>query len=199
VHFLAPASWRVFAVHWFWPESPITLALTIAGLAFLAFAYRRPGRGAGLELTARRCSIALFLLLLYFALPFFLLDGPSHRDNHFVETLRDKRQRAGKAIELDRVVFEAGRVGTFAFEQIEVPGVDLPGRARIALRGRVTDPNTIEVESWHRHWPFFRDAASYLGLALIALWWPLLSRPSPSSPVAPRGESPRDTGASATS
>ena len=176
VHFLAPFSWRIDNFGLFWPESPLSVLLTVTGLGWLLFVWRRPGVPIGLAFDRRgRLITAAGLMAAYFVLPVVLLSGPEAADNHSVRTLRDRENRTGRAVEFDRnryVRREAGDVlETFAGEELTVTG-EIPERsASISVQGRFVHEKTVEIVNLHTHWPRVRDLASYVGLALVALVW----------------------------
>jgi len=171
VHLLAPWSWRLTSWRLYWPEDWPSLLLTAAGTAVVVWIWKRPGTHIGLDLRGARVAAASALTLVYLLLPTLLLHEAESADTHFVRTLRQRGERTGRPVELDRVVYEDGRLGTFAFEDLAVIGIDLDGRHRVSLRGRFVDSGTVAVEAFHVHWPLFRDGASYLGLAAIVLVW----------------------------
>lgn len=171
VHLLAPWTWELTSWRLYWPESVPSLLLTVAGIGVLVWIWKKPGARIGLVLRGPQVATSAVLLLLYLLLPLLLMRQVESADNHFVRTLRQRSERVGRAVELDRVLYEDGRVGTFAFENLAVTGVDIEGRRRVSLRGRFVDTSTVAVEELHLHWPFFRDGASYLGLGAISLAW----------------------------
>ncbi|MDR4503215.1 MAG: hypothetical protein MRK01_00300 [Candidatus Scalindua sp.] len=123
VHFLAPFNWHLLNFSFFWPESLPTYLLTIFGLGYLVWNWRR---AAAIPINITWCSaLRLFalitLILAYFGLPFFLLDGPGEADNHFVKTLRNRSERPGRQIELDRNYYLHDKSG--------VPFVHLPEKS----------------------------------------------------------------------
>jgi hypothetical protein len=126
-------------------------------------------------LSVGRSLSIVFLAALYAIAPLFLLDGPRNADNHYVQTLRLRQQRAGKTVELDRVRFsvtaEGGTIRTRFGETLLATGMSLRHPALVSLRGVFRERNRIEVGEFHRHSPLYRDLASYAGLAALALVW----------------------------
>ena len=216
VHLLAPWRWKPWNLELFWPESGPTYVLTGLGLVFgawaLRFAYRhpmRPGRPPPM-----RAAAAGVLLLGYLVLPLLWSRGPHEADSHSVRTLSERSERAGRAVALDRVWLQLGEDGR-AFvargdERIVLRGPTPDHAARVSLRGRFLDAETLLVEEIHEH-RFRRDLASYAGLALVAASWVLGLVPrgrgdrggagrreplTPSPPAAGPGRGPPGSSAS---
>ena len=115
------------------------------------------------------------MLASYVSLPVFLKDGPYRADNHFVRTLKEKRDRANRYVEFDRVYCRSrgddAVIEPYYGEKIIVVGAKSLPQGSISVRGRFLDESTVEVLEVHDHsgWP--RDRLSYLGLGLIAAVW----------------------------
>lgn len=177
VHLFAPLSWKLWNAGLFWPEAPMTLALTAFGLGYGLWAVaRRPGpRDAVHWPGARRGAVALGLLALYLALPALLRAGPEAEDNHFVRTLRARESRTGREVEFDRASYvrhESGdRLRFFAGEELALVGPTPARSGSVSVRGRFLDPDTLEVLELHDHSGFPRDAAAGVGLLLVAAAW----------------------------
>ncbi len=60
-------------------------------------------------------------------------------------------------------------VQTLAGEEIQVLGQRLDHSSVVSIRGRFMNPGTIRIDDLHEHLPWFRDAASTLGLALLVI------------------------------
>ncbi len=177
VHFFAPISWDLWNVGWFWPDSMPTYILTGCGVLYLIWKwsaavnqpipfYQRSPLKIGLSLT---------MLVLYFVLPYGLLDGPRQADNHFVRTLEEKDLRKGKPIEFDRVTYRKtsseGAVETFSGERITVSTPRLDHSTTISARGTFSAQNKVKFQEIHEHTGGLRDTSSILGiLLLIAMW-----------------------------
>jgi len=176
VHFMAPFSWRLDNFGLFWPEGPLSVLLTVTGLVWLLFVWRRPGPPIALAFDRRgRLITAAGLMAAYLVLPVVLLSGPEAADNHSVGTLRDRENRTGRAVEFDGSRFErrdsGGVLKTFAGEELAVTGETPERSVNISVQGKFVDEKTIEIVNLHTHWPRVRDLASYVGLALVALVW----------------------------
>ena len=121
------------------------------------------------------CRTCIFSVTVYFVIPSFLLDLSEGADNHYVKTLRDVNSRQGSYIEFDRIRYmprnEGGVLMTFAGEEISAKGMKLKHPATVSVRGRFIDTNTVRISDFHIHSNWFRDVASYTGLALIAIVW----------------------------
>lgn len=185
VHLFAPLSWQLGNYGLFWPESPLVAVLSVAGLA-LALWYLLAVRKAAVGFSFRPARLALCVLFLagYYLLPMYLLDAPAAADNHSVRTLRDVKERTGRAVAFDRNAYVPdGRGGgiltTYTREDIRLTG-ELPATAgRLSARGIFIDPHTVRVSDVHLHATWFRDGASYLGLTLLVLVWIPWRRLSP--------------------
>ena len=76
----------------------------------------------------------------------------------------------------DRVPFwpddgGGGVVVAWSGERLRVEGIETSSAGTVSLRGRFEDADRIRVLEHHRHWPWFRDGASYLGLLALAAYW----------------------------
>lgn len=176
VHLFSPFSWQMANFNFFWPESLPTYLLTALGLIYFLWNCRR-GIMVPVYInlySAKRLLMPAAIAAVYFVTPFFLLDAPERTDNHFVKTLRNTDDRAGKYIEIDRESYSHSPLGntleTFAGERLEVDGIGLDHPAIVSARGTFIGEDTIYVYEYHVH-SRFRDIASYVGLALIAVLW----------------------------
>ncbi len=175
VHLLAPLSWDLLAVGFFWPESPVTYTFTLVGLGYVAWVWYPAMKCPFLTNlpSIPKGVVSLLFLGCYFAVPLFLLNGPQEADNHFVKTLRDRPARVGHPVEFDRVSYIQRSGGdvvrTLAGEEILVFGKSLDHSRVVSIRGRFMNPGTIRIDDLHEHLPWFRDGASILGLALLAI------------------------------
>lgn len=173
----APFSWEVVNVGWFWPESWITVLLTVVGLIYLPMAWRSLRERAPLllDLAPRRTMGTALLGALYLALPVAAIDAVQSSDAHFVATLRDRDGRAGRYVEFDRANLRStvdGKVLVpFTRERIRLRRID-PGDTRvISVRGVFVNDSTLRIQEWHAHRSNLRDLASVGGiLAILAFW-----------------------------
>jgi hypothetical protein len=102
------------------------------------------------------------------------MSGPQAADNHYVKTLRMANERAGRPVEIDRPAYRKqpeGKLRIFTGEEFLVRGLEPPSSGTVSIQGRFVDRNTLEIARYHVHPPGVRDAASYLGLALVAAVW----------------------------
>lgn len=177
VHLMAPLSWEMLNLGWFWPESLPSLVMTGLGLAFASICWlKKIGPRVHLSAgTPLRRGIAAGLLLGYLACPIALRSLPERADNHFVGTLKERSQRPGRYVEFDRNRFIRGETGdslrTFAGETLRLEESPKRKTGTASLKARFEDESTLRVVSIHFHPAGLRDAASYLGLALICLVW----------------------------
>lgn len=176
---LAPFSWEVWSLGLFWPESVATFALLALGAAYCVYAWIaitpdgsdlwRPGIGG---------SVAVAVLLSgYVALPVVLSPFALRADAHFVQTLRDVDTRPGKAVEFDRNRLRATTEGTMLdiwtgdTLTLASPEAATPVPGIVSVRGHFVTRTVVEATLLHRHPPGLRSAASYLGLAVMVIWW----------------------------
>ncbi len=175
VHFLAPFSWDLINVGLFWPESVVTYTLTGLGLLYVLI-HVKEALAVPADLIRPRGNRLLLLVVvlgLYFLLPLLLMSGPEQADNHYVKTLRNRQDRVGKGIEVDRGFYNASedRYHTFFGEGFELEGVKLDQSAMLSIRGKFLDKDRIRVENHHIHSSDFRDIASVIGLFAILMIW----------------------------
>ncbi|MFZ1744372.1 MAG: hypothetical protein WBO24_20140 [Nitrospirales bacterium] len=177
VHLFAPLSWDLWNVGLFWPESLPTYIMTGGGLLYIGWQWRK-GISEPLPfspLSPFKVAISASLLLLYFALPLVLIEGPRHADNHFVRTLEETVARPGRPLELDRPSYmktPAGdMIGIFNGEKIRSTPEILDHSATVSIRGRFVTPTQLEVLEFHEHSSWFRDTGSYLGILLLLGMW----------------------------
>lgn len=177
VHLFAPLSWDLWNVGLFWPESLPTYIMTGGGLFYIGWQWRK-GISQPLPIShwsPINMTASASLLILYFALPFVLLEGPRNANNHFVRTLEETETRPGRPLELDRpsyVKTPAGdMIGLFNGEEIRTTAEILDHSAIVSIRGRFVTPTQLEVLEFHEHSTWFRDTGSYLGILLLLGMW----------------------------
>jgi hypothetical protein len=177
VHFFAPFSWHQTSFALFWPEGLVAYLLSLAGVLAMIYGWKRmpvvpvvlawPPLG--------HCLLSALLFLGYLGLPLLLMSGPQAADNHYVKTLRMASERAGRTVEIDRPAYRKQPHGStlriFTGESFDVRGREPPSSGTVSVQGRFVDRNTLEIARYHAHPPAVRDAASYLGLALVAALW----------------------------
>ena len=98
VHLLAPVSWRMTSFDLDPGESPVYLALTLAGALVAAWVIARP-RGMSVRLVPRpaRIAIALALGAAYLAAPLPFLGAIEASGSYSVKTLRERDARRAAA------------------------------------------------------------------------------------------------------
>ncbi|WNM63926.1 hypothetical protein [Candidatus Nitrospira neomarina] len=177
VHFFAPLSWDLWNVGLFWPESLPTYIMTGGGLLYIGWQWRK-GISQPLPFSPWspfKVGISASLLLLYFALPLVLIEGPRNANNHFIRTLEEMEARPGRHLELDRSSYEktpAGdMLGLFNGETIKSSQEILDHSAIVSIRGRFVTPTQLDVLEFHEHSSWFRDTGSYLGILLLFGMW----------------------------
>lgn len=176
VHFFAPVSWHQSSFALFWPEGLVTYLLSLAGVLAMIYAWKR--MPVVPVILARpplgHCLLGAVLFLGYLGLPLLLMSAPQAADNHYVKTLRMASERAGRAVEIDRPAYRKqpeSKLRIFTGEEFLVRGLEPPSSGTVSVQGRFVDRNTLEIARYHAHPPGVRDAASYLGLTLVATVW----------------------------
>ena len=186
VHLAAPLSWRMTSFDWIAGESPVYLALTLAGVLLVAWEIARPQAAlVGFDLRPRRVALAGSLLAAYLLAPLPFLPAIESSDSYSVKTLRERDARTGRRVSLDRTAFVAtpsgGLVGLWTGERVRATGSLPTHDATVSLHGTFLAPDVLQVDHLveqrrNRDWP------SYLGLALLAL----VFLRGASAPRAPR-------------
>lgn len=178
VHFWAPLSWELTNWGLFWPEHAMTYVLTGLGLIVAIWYWRNAReRDPGIDVkNGWRLAGALSLTLVYFALPAVLIHGPVGADNHYLDTLRHAEDRVGAYVECDRASLRRSEGETvlqcWDGKPRTVEGVDdVDAPAKVSVRGEVAQGGGVVVTDRHVHLRGVRDAASYVGLALVAGVW----------------------------
>ena len=177
VHWVAPFSWDLTNWGLFWPEHPVNLALTGFGLLYIAWHWRSSWKNglslAGLSL--KRAFMALFLAVLYLAVPLAFVNGPIKADNHFIRTLQTEQNREGQLLECDRAGYRPGSeqatLQCWDGEPLIIANQNTPASATLSVRARFVGDREIEIIESHTHFSWFRDNASYLGLGLVFIIW----------------------------
>ncbi len=174
VHFSAPFSWHLTSFNLFWPEHPLSLALTITGCAvFLYAAPKDIFKPLDFSLTPAISSlISFFLITLYLLLPIAFMSGPYQKDNHYIQTLDNEQARHNKKIALDRVPYLASSKSIILFtgEKIHVTNKVPDQDGIISVKGIFKDQKTISTTQYHYH-SSSRDLYSIIGLiAVFSLW-----------------------------
>jgi hypothetical protein len=182
---LAPFSWRLINWGWFWTESAVSVALTLAGGAWIAWVVARRARLPELCLAPRRLVAAGLLGAAWLLAPLAGMRAAEAADLHFVATLRHAAGRSGRPLELDRNAFEpdagGGAIVVWTGERLRAEGLDLAAPATVSLRGHFLDPTRLAVDSAHVHWNGFRDGASYVGLGALLVYSMRGRRPKPGA------------------
>lgn len=176
VHFFAPLSWELWNARWFWPESIPTYAMTFGAVPVLLWAWQRAW-GATLDsrLSARRAGLGAGLLAAYLVVPLGGMASAEAANNHFVKTLREGGDRAGRYVEFDRAGYRSGEevdtLRTFARENLVVATRAFDRTTTASVRATFLNDSTLQVHEVHDHsgWP--RDSLSLVGLSVVALAW----------------------------
>ena len=173
VHLLAPFSWHLTSLGFFWPEHWMTKALSLLGcIVLLVFAVVDRHREIDLAIKPLNTLFAGLLLFLYLAAPPLLIDGPFINNNHFIQTLRDQEKRPGKTIAIDRGRYDpqTSTIQIFTGEKLFIDKLPLTEKTKISLQGTFQTPNTVTVTAHHVH-SSQRDLYSFVGLfAMLVIW-----------------------------
>jgi hypothetical protein len=177
VHLFAPLSWDLWNVGLFWPESLPTYIMTGGGLLYIGWQWQK-GISQPLPISPWspiKMTASASLLILYFALPIILIEGPRKANNHFVRTLEETEARPGRPLELDRPSYvktpTGDMIGLFNGEEISTTKEILDHSATVSIRGRFVTPTQLDVLEFHEHSTWFRDTGSYLGILLLLGMW----------------------------
>lgn len=177
VHFLAPFSWEMTNWGFFWPESLLNYVLTGLGLVYILWQWRRnpPQKQRLTPFTARSLIWSSILIVAYFLSPLLFVRGPEAADNHYLDTLRTRENRQEHYVEIDRARYVNTPQGDvlrgWIGEDLRATGLDLNPPATVSVRGTFVTTRELHVSEHHVHLAWFRDGASYLGLALIVISW----------------------------
>ena len=176
VHLIAPLDWQPINFGFYWPESILIKISYLLGLAYIFMNWRKavltpiPFKMA----FSMPKAIAALLLCFYLFIPPLIFNLPEESGSHFIQTLRNKEKRRGRAIEIDRASYRpevlGGRI-IVANEEIKVSNNAPANSGVISLKGTFTDTQTIEINEWHMHSNWLRDSSSHLALVLIASSW----------------------------
>ncbi len=175
---LAPVNWELLRFDLFWPESFATYVLTILGLIYFIFNFKKSIQANCEEFNISIKTIILSAVLLsaWLMSPVVFTQSVYAADNHFIATLKDLENRTGKKIEIDRNIYlqtyNEHKIKTSYGEIINLQGFDaeVESSSLISLQGIFTDNHTIQVERYHVH-TRFRDFASMFGLACVLFIW----------------------------
>lgn len=170
---LAPFSWQLTSLGWYWPEQLTTHLLTLAGLMiYPIFAWRDRHREVIFILDKKRQAATGLLLATYLLLPLLLFNGPLQANNHFSATLKNQTDRTGAYIEIDRKPYLSNNktIAAYSNELLKLTG-NLPDHdAILSLQGRFTDDSTILISKYHVH-TTMRDIYSQLGIFMLLVSW----------------------------
>jgi hypothetical protein len=175
VHVLAPFSWQMTRFELLSGESPVYLALTLAGALVVASELvRRQAPAVTFDARPVRLAVAASFLAAYLLAPLAVLPAVEASGSDSVATLRDVAARPGRTVHFDRISFEAPPAGPvlsgWTGERLRVTG-ELPAHdATVSLRGTFLEPDLLRVDRLFVH-RSQRDWPSYLGLVLLGLAW----------------------------
>ncbi len=173
VHLLAPFSWRMTSFDMVPGESPVYLALALAGALLACWVIARPqDMTARFVLRPARLAAAAALAAAYLLAPLPFLGAIEASDSYSVKTLREHDSRKGRRVSLDRTGFVATPAGGFVQiwtgERVRVTGALPSHDASVSLHGTFLEPDVLRADELVVH-RGHRDWQSYFGLALLAL------------------------------
>jgi len=189
VHLFTPFSWRMTSFGLISGEGVLMASLSVAGALLGAWELVRPRLPAtGLNLRPSRLAAAGTLLAAYALAPLPFLRSMEASNSYSVSTLRQKEQRRGERVSLDRTTVrrtpDGGLVELWTGEIVRATGAMPEHDARVSLAGTFLERDLLRVERFvehrqHRDWP------TYLALAMLSLLWarPYLSGLSPPAPT----------------
>ena len=174
VHLFAPFNWNLTNYGLFWPESILNFILTFIGIDFFFINWKSiRNSGKIFSFTLNRIFGFSVFVLVYLSAPFLFVQSIEKADNHFVSTLKNKSQRIGKYVEMDRRKIEYNKnslsywIESFDKEKIELISKNDFSSSKLSIQGRFINNNQIKVLNYQENWDIFRDGASYFGLLLI--------------------------------
>lgn len=174
VHLFAPVDWKLLNFGWFWPEHPLYLGLTCFGAVYFLWRWKCEYSSCPVSFTLKkaRMGVAALLLACYFAGPLLFLAPAESADVHFIHTLKDRENRTGKRLLIDRDDFntETQQISLGSGESFIVEG-EVPVQSGIySMEGYFTSNTTFFAEKIYHH-GVFRNWASIVGLIMTALFW----------------------------
>lgn len=173
VHLLAPLSWELTHLNYFWPEHLLIKSLTFCGLTcLLFFGVTQRDKPLLLHVPGRNISLCSAFFLLYLLLPFFFISSPLEHNNHYLATLKNSTSRTGQTIAVDRGYFskKESTITIFTGEKIHLNGSLPENSGVLSIQGSFTSPEMIQVRQYHQH-QSPRDSYSIIGLTLVLLFW----------------------------
>ena len=178
IHLLAPFDWQLLNFGLVWPDSTLVAILSMTGFLFCLWAlFHSPPAALRIQLKNRlRLLTALLLFSVYTIAPLAFLTGPYSADVNSIATLKEKQNRIGKELYMDRQTYrrsdEGDTVLTFTGEPLRIIGdQQATDNSKVSLIGKFVDYDAIHVHHFHEYHSPWRDWASYTGLGLFALTW----------------------------
>ena len=167
VNIVSPFNWELFHLDIFWPEFSGTVILSVVGFIYLIYNWNK------LKITQpplntpnkTKYAIGSLFIALYIIGPIYFIDQLDDADTYFIHTMRNKGERAGKPIKLDRAHYNAGthEVKIYSGEKIKITGTLPEKSGRVSFSGYFQDSNTITSKAFHQQ-TSYRDLASFIGL-----------------------------------
>ena len=190
VHFLAPFSWEQTNWGLFWPESVITYVLTLLGLGYILWHWRiSVRRKTGVSpLEGRQIASAAVLCSAYLTIPLLFTGGAHGRESH-TSGSPPPGVPSAQYVEFDRASVTPSPDGDILMccrpDGVRAYGLHLTQPRKVSIRGYFLSEDELQVIVGHVHQPWFRDAASIVGLLLVVLLW--VHSTVPVRPVAMKG------------
>ncbi len=173
VHLFAPFNWHLFNAGLFWPEDIPIYLLTLFGIFYVTFNTKKLLQTSfQYRINSKKKIIAAFILLiLYFSLPFSVMEDIEANNNHFVKTLRDIEHRPGSYFEIDRGYYidsnDGDKFRTPFKEELIVANLNLTTSESMSIRAKFISQDEIYIIEYHTH--HNRDLYSYVGLVVILI------------------------------
>jgi len=183
IQLLVPFDWGMINFGFFWPESIPIYAITAIGLLYIFIKWREALEPSNLiRFNAKKVIISAAILIIYLLVPILFIGEAEDANNHFINTLRNTDQHAGKYFEVDRGTYirsnEGGKIITPFEGEYNVTGKDLENSGTISIKAKFKSRDEIEIIDYHFHSAPLRDIPSYIGFLLIVILFFMLMKKS---------------------
>lgn len=172
IQLFIPFNWSIINFGLFWPESIPIYLITAIGLVYILMKWKDALEPSVLfRFNKNRIIFSSIILILYLIIPLFLMGEAEAANNHYIETLRNADQHAGKYFEVDRGTYEnsdaGGKFITPFNKEYKVLGRELDENGTLSIKAKFLSEDEIEIIDYHFHSAPLRNIPSYIGLLLI--------------------------------